>query len=364
MSKLFEPLRLRSVTFPNRLWLSPLCMYSAADTGELTGAPTDFHLTHLASRAAGGAGLVMAEASAVSPEGRISPFDLGLWNDTQREAFARVTSAVKAHGAVPGIQLAHAGRKASIGKPWLGGKPVGTGQGGWVTRGASPVAFEGYPVPHELSVEEIQEVVATFAQAAVRAREAGFEVVEIHGAHGYLLHSFLSPASNQRTDAYGGSFENRTRLAVEVVEAVRAVWPEELPLFFRVSGTDWITETHGEGRPAWTPADTQALAALLKTKGVDLVDVSSGGLVRDVVIPADTDYQTRLAGPVRAASGVAVATVGRVTEARQAEELVASGQADAVFVGRQLLRDAYWPNRVAVELGATPRVPEQYAYAV
>ncbi|MGW7753845.1 NADH:flavin oxidoreductase/NADH oxidase [Streptomyces violaceusniger] len=364
MSALFTPLKLRSLQIPNRVWMSPMCMYSAASEGPETGAPTDFHLAHLASRAAGGTGLVMAEATGVRPDGRISPWDLGLWNDRQQEAFARITAAIRSHGAVPAIQLAHAGRKASVDKPWLSDRYVSEAEGGWQTVAPSPVAYDGLPVPHELTVDEIQQLVRDFADSARRALAAGFQVAEVHGAHGYLINSFLSPPSNHRTDAYGGSFENRIRFALEVVDAVRAVWPDELPVFFRTSATDWLTENPEDDREGWTGDDTARLAKELQTHGVDLLDVSTGGMVRDAKIAAGPNYQVPFAAQARSESGIPTAAVGIITEPQQAEEIIASGQADAVFLGRELLRNPYWPQHAALALGAVPNWPDQYAYVV
>ncbi|MFE2941461.1 NADH:flavin oxidoreductase/NADH oxidase [Streptomyces sp. NPDC059255] len=364
MSVLFTPITLRSLEIPNRVWMSPMCMYSAACDGPQTGAPTDFHLAHLASRAAGGAGLVMAEATGVRPDGRISPWDLGLWNDRQQEAFARITQAVKAHGAVPAIQLAHAGRKASVDKPWLSDRYVPEAEGGWRPVAPSAIAYDGLAVPHELTVDEIQRLVRDFADSARRALAAGFQVAEVHGAHGYLINSFLSPASNRRTDAYGGSFENRIRFALEVVDAVRTVWPEDLPVFFRTSATDWLTENPQDEREGWTGDDTVRLAKELQAHGVDLLDVSTGGMVRDAKIPSGPNYQVPFATQARQATGIPTAAVGIITEPRQAEEIVADGQADAVLLGRELLRNPYWPQHAALELDAEPRWPEQYAYVV
>ena len=359
MTSLFDPMTLRSLTVPNRVWMAPMCQYSALAEGPDTGAPHDWHLAHLGARAVGGTGLVLTEATAVSPEGRISPWDLGLWNERQTEAFARITAFLRSQGAVPGIQLAHAGRKASTERPWKGGGPVAVTDGGWQPVGASPVPFaDGYPVPVELSASEIAEIVADFAAAARRALAAGFQVVEIHGAHGYLISSFLSPHANHRKDAYGGSFENRIRLALEVVDAVRAEWPEDLPVFFRVSATDWLPEG------GWTPDDTVALASELKAHGVDLLDASSGGNATSQRIPTAPGYQVPFATRVREESGLATGAVGLITEAAQAEEIVASGQADAVFLGRALLRDPNWARAAARELGADVRVPEQYLRAV
>ncbi|GAA3084985.1 NADH:flavin oxidoreductase/NADH oxidase [Streptomyces rectiviolaceus] len=284
-----------------------------------TGAPTDFHLTHLASRAAGGAGLVMAEATGVRPDGRISPWDLGLWNDRQQEAFTRIPEAIKAHGAAPAIQLTHARRKASVDKPWLSDRYLAEDENGWQPVAPSPVAYDGLAVPHELTVDEIHQLVRDFADSARRALAAGFQVVEVHGAHGYLINSFLSPASNQRTDAYGGSFENRIRFALEVVDAVRAVWPEDLPVFFRTSATDWLTENPEDTREGWTGEDTVRLAKELTARGVDLLDVSSGGMVRDAKIVAGPNYQVPFADQARNQAGIPTAAVGIITEPQQAD---------------------------------------------
>jgi len=360
VSALFESITLRSLTIPNRVWLSPMCMYSAADEGPETGVATDFHLAHLGSRAAGGAGLVMVEATGVRPEGRISAWDLGLWNDRQQEGLARVAALISAHGSVPAIQLAHAGRKASTRQPFAGGGPLPEAEGGWPVVGPSPIPFaDGYPVPHELTAEEIQELVQAFADAARRALAAGFQVVEVHGAHGYLIHEFLSPYSNHRTDAYGGDFAGRSRFALEVATAVRAVWPADLPVLFRVSATDWLPE-----QTSWTVDEAVLLAKELQAIGIDLIDVSSGGNAPHAKIEIGPGYQVRFAEQIRSQAGLPVAAVGMITEPAQGEEVVASGQADAVLLGRELLRDPYWPLHAARELGAERRWPRQYGYAV
>ncbi|MCC9707650.1 NADH:flavin oxidoreductase/NADH oxidase [Streptomyces sp. MNU76] len=359
MSALFEPYRLRELTISNRVWMPPMCQYSAAPEGPLAGAPNDWHFAHYAARATGGAGLIIVEATAVSPEGRISPYDLGLWNDTQVEAFRRITGFLKGQGAVPAVQLAHAGRKASTDQPWRGGAPVGADAHGWQPVAPSALAFdERHPVPDELTFHQIQDVVGQFAEAARRALAAGFEVVEIHGAHGYLINEFLSPHSNRRTDSYGGSWENRTRLALEVVDAVREVWPTEKPLFFRVSATEWLEEG------GWTADDTVRLAAELKAHGVDLLDVSSGGNAPGVHIPVGPGYQVPFAARVRNESALPVAAVGLITEAEQAEKILANGEADAVLLGRELLRSPSWARQAARELGGEVRVPEQYHRSV
>lgn len=363
MTRVFDSLTIRELHIPNRLWMSPMCMYSAAPTGELMGVPTDFHLAHYAGRSAGGAGLVMVEATGVSPEGRISPWDLGLWNEAQGDGFTRLATAIAAGGAIPGVQLAHAGRKASSDRPWHGGKPVDASNYGWQSRGASDVAFPGYPLPEELSVDELAGIVSKFAAAAERALAAGFKVVEIHAAHGYLLHSFLSPLSNKRTDAYGGDFAGRSRLVVEVIDAIRAVWPAELPLFMRVSTTDWLAEDPTLYEPSWTIEDTIALARLAGKHGVDLIDASSGGNV-PASIPSDRDYQSRYAKALRENVDVLVAAVGRITEPQWAAELLQDSHADAVFVGRAMLRDPSWANAAAAQLAAAPRFVHQYSYAL
>lgn len=362
MSLLFEPLTLRGLTIPNRAWLSPMCQYSADAEGPDTGAPGDWHVQHLGSRAVGGAGLVMTEATAVSPEGRISPWDLGLWNDRQTEAFRRVAALVKSQGAVPAVQLAHAGRKASTERPWRGGAAIAPDQPlGWQGVGPSPVAFGALNTPAELSGDAIAAVVRQFADTARRALDAGFEVAEIHGAHGYLLHQFLSPYSNHRTDGYGGSFENRARFALEVVDAVRAVWPQELPLFFRASATDWLEQD--PERTGWTADDTVRLAKELQAHGVDLLDVSSGGNVPDARIEVGPGYQVPFAARVRSETGLPTAAVGLITEPAQAEQVLTDGHADAVLLGRAMLRDPYWPRHAAPALGDTLPQPDQYARA-
>ncbi len=352
MSQLFTPLRLRDVEFRNRVFVSPMCQYSSDD-----GLPTDWHLVHLGSRAVGGAGLVMVEATAVSPEGRISPWDSGIWHDGHAEAFARITRFVRAQGAVPGIQLAHAGRKASVDVPWRGGRPLGPTEKGWEPIAPSAVPFApGYPLPREMTAADIGAVVAAFTAAARRALAAGFEVVELHMAHGYLLHEFLSPLANQRRDEYGGSLRGRARLPLEVAAAVREAWPERLPLFVRISATDWV-----EG--GWDLGQSIQLARWLKELGVDLVDCSSGGTVPSASIPMGPGYQVPFAAAIRREAGIATGAVGLITEPAQAEQIVATGQADAVLLARELLRDPYWPLRAARALGADIPWPPQYLRA-
>ncbi|MET9221891.1 NADH:flavin oxidoreductase/NADH oxidase [Streptomyces sp. NPDC003300] len=358
MSALFEPFTLRSVTIPNRAWMAPMCQYSAATEGPDEGAPGDWHFAHYASRAVGGAGLILVEATAVSPEGRISPADLGIWNDHQVAAFSRITRFLKDHGTVPGIQIGHAGRKASTDRPWAGGGPLGADERGWQPVAPSPVAFsDESKVPTELSEADIRDVVGQFVAGARRALAAGFEVLELHGAHGYLIGEFLSPHSNHRTDGYGGAFENRIRFALETVDAVREVWPEELPLFFRISATDWL-ENGG-----WTADETVRFAKELLVRGVDLLDVSTGGNAAGVRIPLGPGYQVPFAARVKAETGLPVAAVGEITHPRQAETILSTGQADAVLLGRELLRTPNWPLHAARELGSEVAVPQQYGRA-
>jgi len=354
VSELFKPLTLRGVTARNRIWLAPMCQYSVLAQD---GIPTDWHLVHLGSRATGGFGLVMAEASAVVPEGRISPEDTGIWSDEHIAPWRRITEFVKGQGAVAGIQLAHAGRKASTHGIFTDGTgALATEDGGWEVVGPSAEAFTGLLEPRELSVDDIAAVVTAFADAAVRADRAGFDVVEIHAAHGYLLHEFLSPLSNKREDTYGGSFDNRTRIVLEVVDAVRAVWPGGKPLFVRFSASEWV-----EG--GWTVEETGELSKLLGDRGVDLVDVSSGGNVANAEIKVGPGYQVPFAHQVRESSGVPTVAVGLITDPRQAENILVNGSADAVMLARAALREPAWPLRAAHELGLDPReapYPKQY----
>ncbi len=346
MTTPFSPVRLRDLDIPNRLWMSPMCTYSAEPEGPAVGAPTDFHLTHYGARAAGGAGLVMIEATGVQPEGRISPFDLGLWDDDQIKPFSRIADAIIAGGAVPGIQLAHAGRKASVDKPWLGGAPLDPTAGGWTPQAPSPVAFPGYPEPAELTEGDITTTVQAFADAARRALKAGIKVAEVHAAHGYLLHSFLSPISNTRRDGYGGDLAGRARFAIEVIDAVRAMWPSDLPVFLRISTTDWISENPSDHRAGWTLEDSVELAGLARDHGIDLIDCSSGG-TEPIPIPHGRDYQTANAQRLRSALDIPVAAVGRIDDPEWAAELIRDGHADALFIGRPLLRDPSWVNNAA-----------------
>ncbi|MFI6805590.1 NADH:flavin oxidoreductase/NADH oxidase [Streptomyces luteogriseus] len=359
MTALFEPYTLRELTIPNRVWMPPMCQYSAAPQGPETGVPTDWHFAHYAARATGGTGLIIVEATAVSAQGRISPYDLGIWNDTQVEAFRRITRFLTAQGTVPAIQLAHAGRKASTDRPWKGGAPVGPDAHGWDSVAPSPLAFDDrHPAPAELTVDQIKDVVEQFAAAARRALAAGFEVAEIHGAHGYLINEFLSPHSNHRTDAYGGSYENRTRFALEVVDAVREVWPDDKPLFFRVSATEWLEDG------GWTADDTVRFAADLRAHGIDLLDVSTGGNASGVRIPTGPGYQVPFAARVKDETALPVAAVGLITDVEQAEKILANGEADAVLLGRELLRNPSWARHAARELGGEVRVPDQYHRSV
>jgi 2,4-dienoyl-CoA reductase-like NADH-dependent reductase (Old Yellow Enzyme family) len=357
MSKLFEPFSLRGLTLPNRIAVSPMCEYSA-----INGFANDWHLVHLGSRAVGGAGLVISEATAVVPEGRISPEDLGIWSDEHIAPLARITDFIRSQGAVAGIQLAHAGRKASTFRPWSGIGTVSEDAGGWTTVGPSAIPFAAdYPMPVAMDAAAVAAVPTTFADAAIRALQAGFQVAEIHAAHGYLLHQFLSPISNQRRDAYGGSFENRIRLLEETVSAVRAVWPDELPLLVRVSATDWAAESGREG--GWTAEETVALSRRLKDLGVDLMDVSTGGMLAQAQIPIGPGYQVRFAEQVKQGAEIATGAVGMITEAEQAEAILRAGQADLIFLARELLRDPYWPLHAAQKLGVNAAWPVQYLRA-
>jgi 2,4-dienoyl-CoA reductase-like NADH-dependent reductase (Old Yellow Enzyme family) len=353
MSLLFSPATIRGVTLRNRVVVSPMCEYSSR-----AGMANDWHFVHLGSRAIGGAGLILTEAAAVTEDGRISAADLGIYSDAHVEPLARIFRFLEAHGAVPGMQLAHAGRKASTAEPWTGGGPVAPDAGGWTPIWApSAIAFrDGWQTPRAMERRDIDLVVRAFAQAASRVRVAGGKVVEIHAAHGYLIHEFLSPISNHRDDEYGGSFDNRARLLFEVVDAIRAVWPDDLPLFVRISATDW-----SDG--GWTLDDSVALAARLKTRGVDLIDCSSGGNVAQAKIPLGPGYQVPFAERVRRDAGISTGAVGLITEPAQAEAILQSGQADLIVMARQLLRDPYWPLHAAKALGAGVLAPPQYLRA-
>jgi len=353
MPHLFDPFTLKSITLRNRIGVAPMCQYSAQD-----GMPGDWHLVHLGARAVGGAAVVIVEATGVVPEGRISPADLGLWSDAQAEAFAPITAFLKREGAVAGIQLAHAGRKAGVAPPWTGGGHLADAAGGWTPMAPSAVAFGGGldRVPHALSVAGIKRVQADFAAAARRALAAGFDWLEIHAAHGYLAHQFLSPLANGRVDDYGGEFENRIRFVVETTRAVRAVWPDRLPLTVRLSCTDWV-----EG--GWDLEQSVELSRRLRAEGVDLIDCSSGGVVPHAKIPAGPGYQVPFAERVRRDAGLPTAAVGLITEAKQADAIVRAGQADLVYLARELLRDPYWPAHAARQLGQAAALPGPAQYA-
>jgi 2,4-dienoyl-CoA reductase-like NADH-dependent reductase (Old Yellow Enzyme family) len=349
---LFSALELRSVKFANRIGVSPMCQYSTQD-----GFATDWHFVHLGSRAQGGAGLVLMEAAAVVPEGRISPGDLGIWKDEHIPALERIVSFIHSQGGRAGIQLAHAGRKASRSVPFTGDRQLAPAEGGWPTVGPSALAFgPDYSQPKPLNPIGLSGLPKAFANAARRAHAANFDFVEIHAAHGYLLHQFLSPLSNRRTDTYGGSFRNRTRLPLETVDAVRSAWPEHLPLFVRISATDWL-----EG--GWNIEESVELAKLFREHGVDLVDVSSGGLAPGAQIPAVPGYQVGFAGRIKREAGIPTAAVGLISEPAQADAIVAAGDADIVLLGREFLRDPYWPLHAAITLGEEASWPVQYLRA-
>jgi 2,4-dienoyl-CoA reductase-like NADH-dependent reductase (Old Yellow Enzyme family) len=352
MSVLFSPLEIRGVEFKNRIFVSPMCQYSSKD-----GFPNDWHLVHLGSRAVGGAGLVIAEANAVSHEGRITPDDNGIWNDEQAEALKKITSFIKEQNCIPGIQLAHAGRKASTYSPGRGDGEIPVDKGGWLPFAPSAIKYsENYPMPKELSKDEIQAIISQFKNAAERSIAAGFQVIEIHMAHGYLIHEFLSPISNQRKDEYGGSLENRCRFAVQVAETIRETIPESIPLFARISSTDWI-----DG--GWDIEQSVQLAEVLMNEGVDLIDCSSGGNVHNVKIPAGPGYQVPFAERIKNETGILTAAVGFITQPEQAEEIIASKKADAVLLAREFLRDPYWPLHAAKKLNVNVEWPKQYLRA-
>ena len=349
---LFTPLRLRGLELRNRIVMSPMCQYSSED-----GFANDWHYVHLGSRAVGGVGLLVAEAAAVTADGRISPQDLGIWRDAHVDGLRRCVRFIESRGVAAGVQLAHAGRKASTAPPWEGGRLVAPEGGGWTPVAPSAVPFRpDDPAPAALDPAGIAAVVAAFADGARRALDAGFRVVELHAAHGYLLHEFLSPLSNRRTDEYGGAFENRVRLTLEVTDAVRRVWPDALPLFVRISATDWAPG-------GWDAAQSVALARLLRERGVDLVDCSTGGLVPGVRIPLGPGYQTGFAEQLRREAGIATGAVGLITDPEHADEIVRAGRAELVFLARQLLRDPHWPLRAAKRLGVSVAWPKQYERA-
>ncbi|MGZ3804983.1 MAG: NADH:flavin oxidoreductase/NADH oxidase [Pseudobdellovibrionaceae bacterium] len=351
-TKLFSPIRLRELNIKNRIFMSAMCQYSAID-----GVPNNWHLVHLGSRAVGGSGLIMVEATAVRAVGRISPEDLGIWNDQQMEAYRPIVHFLKEHGAAPGIQLAHAGRKASTAPSWKGGKLIEGKHGGWIPEAPSPVAFSSeHPVPRELTAKDIESIVEDFAEAAKRSLEAGFEVIEIHGAHGYLLHEFLSPISNRRSDEYGGSLENRMRFPLEVAERIRKIWPAKWPVFVRISATDWVEQ-------GWDLPQSIVFAKQLKEIGIDLIDCSSGGTSTQVRFSPGPGYQVPFAAAIREQAQIFTGAVGLITRGAQAEKILQEGQADVIFVGRELLRDPYFPLHAAQELGVNLLWPPQYIIA-
>lgn len=352
MSILFTPLTIKNITFRNRIVVSPMCQYSCID-----GFATDWHLVHLGSRAVGGAGLIIQEATAVSPEGRISPDDLGIWRPEHVPKLKAITTFIKEQGCVPGIQLAHAGRKASTQSPWKGSKQIPAAGGGWQTVAPSAIPFRpADELPQALDAAGIEKVIVDFRIAAASALKAGYQVLELHAAHGYLIHQFLSPLMNHRTDEYGGSFDNRIRFLLEILGAVQTEWPADLPLFVRISGTDWMPD-------GWNEQETVRLAVLLNEKGVDLIDCSSGGAVPGASIPVGPGYQVRFAEQVKKGSGILTGAVGIITNAQQAEEILANDQADMILLARQSLRDPYFPLHAARELGADIAWPAQYLRA-
>jgi 2,4-dienoyl-CoA reductase-like NADH-dependent reductase (Old Yellow Enzyme family) len=352
MPQLFDPITLRNLTLPNRIVVSPMCQYSSTD-----GFANDWHFVHLATRAVGGAGLVFTEATAVTAEGRISPDDLGIWADVHVGTLGRIVRFVKGEGSAIGIQLAHAGRKASTYAPFVGRGALSEADGGWEPIGPTTTPFDSnYPVPRAMTIVEIAEIVDAFRQAAERARHAGFDVIEIHAAHGYLIHEFLSPLSNTRTDEYGGSFDNRIRLCLEIVETVRGVWPEHAPLFIRLSATDWV-----DG--GWDIEQTIELARRLTGMGIDLIDCSSGGMVPHAPIPTTPGYQVPFAERIKHEAAIATGAVGLITTPQQANDIITQGKADLVVLARELLRDPYWPLRAARDLGHQVPWPAQYLRA-
>ena len=352
MSLLFSPITIKNITLKNRIVVSPMCEYSSID-----GFANNWHLVHLGSRAVGGAALIITEAAAVSPEGRISIADMGIWKDEHIEKLREITDFIHDNGAIVGIQLAHAGRKASFDIPWKNAQQLNQENGGWETVSASSERFNATDkTPIALEIAGIEKVKADFKSATVRAVKAGFKVVEIHAAHGYLLHQFLSPLSNRRTDVYGGSFENRIRLLIETVEEVQEVWPKENPLFVRISATDWA-----EG--GWTAAESVQLSALLKTMGVDLIDTSSGGLTLSQEIPLSAGYQVQFASAIKKESKILTGAVGMITNAQQAEAILQNGEADLIFIAREFLRDPYFPLHAALELDDDVKWPSQYERA-
>lgn len=352
MALLFEPLSIRGTRLKNRIAVSPMCEYSSVD-----GFANDWHLVHLGSRAVGGAGLVITEAAAISPEGRITPHDLGIWKDDHIGYLKRINEFLVEHGAVPAIQLAHAGRKASHHRPWEGGKALSPGEGAWQTLSPSAVAFgENEPLPKEMTVEDIRRLIADFTLAAERSLRAGFQILEIHAAHGYLINEFLSPLSNHRADDYGGSFDNRARLLMEVIKAIRSIIPDNMPLFVRISATDWVAG-------GFTENDAVQLSHLMKDNGVDLVDCSSGGNSPLQQIPVGPQYQVPFAEKIKKETGILTGAVGLITTAQEAEEILTGKKADLIILARQLLRDPYFPLHAAKDLGVDVDWPVQYERA-
>ena len=352
MNKLFSPLKIKNVELKNRIVVSPMCQYSSRD-----GFANDWHLVHLGSRAVGGAALVFTEATAISPEGRISPDDLGIWKDEHIPFLKRITEFIEKQGAVPGMQLAHAGRKASMTSPWMGNKIVSNEDGGWQTLAPSPLPYnDKYKTPKELSITEIKKTVQDFQDAALRAKKAGFKVLELHGAHGYLVNEFLSPVSNTRKDEYGGSFENRIRFLLEIIESVRMVWTEENPLFLRISATEWVDS-------GWTESDSIKLAEIVKTKAIDLIDCSTGGNIPDIKITLKPLYQTGFAESIKKATGILTGAVGLITTPQEAKSIIEENKADLVFMAREFLRNPNFPLTAAHELGVDAVWPVQYERA-
>lgn len=349
MTNLFQPLKIRSIELKNRIAVSPMCQYSSVD-----GFANDWHLVHLGTRAVGGASLVFTEATAVSAEGRITPQDLGIYKEEHLEFLKRITDFIKQQGAVAGIQLAHAGRKASHHRPWDGSAALKEDENAWTTEAPSAIPFkDGEPLPHELGKDEIKRIVEDFKRSAIRSKEAGFQIIELHGAHGYLLHEFLSPLSNHRKDEYGGSFENRVRFLVEITDAVREVWSEELPLFVRISAIDWV-----DG--GWNIEESIELAKILKTKAVDLIDCSSGGNSPAQKIATGPMYQTSFAERIKKEAGIMTGAVGLITTAEQSESIIGNQQADLILLARQFLREPYFPLHAAHDLGVDIAWPPQY----
>ncbi len=352
MANLFSPLKIKNIELKNRIAVSPMCQYSSAD-----GFANDWHLVHLGSRAVGGAALVIAEATAVSPEGRISPEDLGIWKDEHIPFLKRITDFIEKQGSVPGIQLAHAGRKSSMSSPWQGNKVISAEEGGWQTVAPSPISYSAsYKTPKELSIPEVKKIVLDFQNAALRAKKAGFKVIELHGAHGYLINEFLSPVSNIRKDEYGGSFENRIRFLLEIIENVRKVWTEENPLFLRISTTEW-------SEAGWSEADSIKLAEVLKAKTIDLIDCSSGGNIQGVKIELKPLYQTGFAESIKKATGMLTGAVGLITTPQEANSIIKANRADLVFMAREFLRNPCFPLSAAHELGIDVIWPVQYQRA-